>query len=219
VPESIESARINFYRWMWTASLATWGVIAWTVGDLVGQAVAARREADVDVDVEARASGSAPATSRASAIAVAAVLVVVGLVGIGTATGEGAGDTRRDEALFDFEADAIDAVVGQLPDDGQVLLHAYGASSILAVAPAIAVGLEEAGYDVRVAPAQADGYGEHRTEPPGEGASEVWVRSAVDALEPGEGEVVAALELTGEENSWGDHLIEVRVRPGSDGDG
>ena len=89
---------------------------------------------------------------------------------------------------------------------------------ILAVAPAIAVGLEEAGYDVRVVPAQVDGYGEHRTEPPDEGASEVWVRSAVDSFEEGtgEGEVVAALQLTGEENSWGDHLIEVRVRLGSD---
>ncbi len=185
VPESIESARINFYRWMWTASLATWGVIAWTVGDLVAQVLSSRRTAGADVD--ARPAAAAPATSRASAIGVAAVLVVVGLVGIGTATGEGAGDTRRDEALFGFEADAIDAVVGQLPDDGQVLLHAYGASSILAVAPAIAVGLEEAGYDVRVVPAQVDGYGEHRIEPPDEGASEVWVRSAVDSFEEGTG--------------------------------
>lgn len=213
VPESIESARINFYRWMWTASLATWGVVAWTVGDLVARAVAARRST---VD-ERRPDGATVATSRASAIGVAAVLVVVGLVGVGTATGEGAGDTRRDEPLFAFESDAIDAVVAELPEDGQVLLHAHGAAAILAVAPAIAVGLEEAGHDVRVVPSQVDGYGEHRIEPPADGASDVWVRSAVDSFRPEDGEVVAALELLGEENSWGDHLIEVRVRPGDDG--
>jgi hypothetical protein len=211
VPDSIESARINFYRWMWTASLAWWGVVAWTVGDLVAQAVASRRPTG------SRPPGQAVAgTSRASALGTGVVLVVLAVVGVGAATGEGYGDTRRDEPLFGFEADAIDAVVATLPEDGEVLLHAHGASAILAVAPAIAVGLEEAGYDVRVDASQEDGYGEHRTEPPDEGASEVWVRSTVEEFVPGEGEVVAALELTGEETSWGDRRIEVRVRPGDD---
>ena len=104
--------------------------------------------------------------------------MLVGGVALATATHDGFADQRRDEPLFAYEADAIDALTATLPRDRPVRVLAPDIAAWISVAPAIVVGLEDAGYEVWVNPSQAGGYGEHRTRPPRAGESVVAVLSA-----------------------------------------
>lgn len=201
VPDSLEASRINFYRWMWSAAIAGWGTILWTAATTVRSLLPGERR---------RPAWLAPA-------GVGAVLLLVGGVALATATHDGFADQRRDEPLFAYEADAIDALTEVLPRDRPVRVLAPDIAAWISVAPAIVVGLEDAGYEVWVNPSQAGGYGDHRTRPPRDGESVVAVLSADGATSGADGERVARLELPrrpGEVTSvWGQDTFEVWADP------
>jgi hypothetical protein len=201
VPDSLEASRINFYRWMWSAAIAGWGTILWTAATSLRSLLPARRGGP---------SWLAPT-------AVAATVVLVGGVALATATHDGFADQRRDAPLFAYEADAIAALTEVLPSDRPVRVLAPDIAAWISVAPAIVVGLEDAGYEVWVNPSQAGGYREHRTRPPRDGESVVAVLSADGPTAGADGERVARLELPGRPGDatsvWGQDTFEVWADP------
>lgn len=142
VPDSLESFRINFYRWTFVVSAGASASLLWAIGALV-----TTRWPHPTVRGRAALGG----------VAVVA-LVAVSVVAIHS----GGPRQRRDEQVFAIEdqiaRSALDAVTGER----RVLLVAQGSSATLATGPALAFRLVDGGHDLRVLPAMKDGYGSHR---------------------------------------------------------
>jgi hypothetical protein len=209
VPDSVESSRINFFRWVWPTCAAVWGAIAWAVGvrlePLVGHLPSRQRPTE---------------RPRLAPIATAVSLVVVAVTVTATASTKDIGDTRRDEVLFRFDERAGQAVVDAVPEGKPVRLLTSGAAAFLSVGPAVAVALTDAGFDVRVDEYQEPGYGEHRTDTRSEDETIVHVLSAPGEVPAGPGQVVAGetlpLEPGGRPEVWGDAVYEIRVQPAAE---
>lgn len=131
VPDSFEQIRVNFYRWAWPTAVAATGSLAWAV------LPALARRARV---VVARPVGG-PAV---------AALVVVALLAGATAAGDGDMDQRRDDRIHAFEVEAAAGVLAAVDHHRPVHLVTRGSAAFLALTPALAVALEDAGLDVRI---------------------------------------------------------------------
>ncbi|MGI8755043.1 MAG: hypothetical protein ACR2MB_04125 [Acidimicrobiales bacterium] len=142
VPDSLESFRINFYRWTFVASAGATASLLWVVGAVL--------------------TAKRPHPTAPSRMVVASVGVVA-LVAVSVAAIQSSGPRqRRDEQIFALEDQisrrALDAATGQ----HRVLLVVRGSSATLATGPALAFRLVDGGHDLRVLPAMKDGYGRHR---------------------------------------------------------
>jgi len=206
VPASVEQIRINFYRWTWPVAVVLWGSVAWAVGaGLV--AGGARRAA-----APARPSQPSWAVVAAPIAVLALVAVVVGA----TATGDGVNDRRRDELVFRFEARAADAVLAVIDRDRPVHLATRGSAAFLAISPALAVALEDAGVDVRlettddltVDAAQKEGYGPHRLELAPDPGARIHVLTGHAELPEVPGRTVARYTLGVRANEIAAQLVE-----------
>ncbi len=193
VPDTLEASRINFFRWAWVAAVAGWGTVAWAAVGL------------------ARARGRGPAPGWLRPAAVATALVVVAGTVLATATHDGGGEVRRDEAIFAFERDTLDVLEDRLPPDRPVRVGAAGLISLISAAPAVALGLEERGWEVRVAPSQGVGYGDERSRPPAAGEVEVVLASGLGELPDTRGEALTSARLDPDELLWGEDRIEARL--------
>lgn len=204
IPNSVESLRINFYRWVWAFALTAWGAVAWTVGRALAPRLARLRE-------------QRPALPLAPA-GVAVALVALLVPAVVAAADPAEGDIRRDEALFPYDRRAGEAAADAVPAGRPVRLLTTGGAAYLAVGPAVAVILEDAGHEVHVDGYQAPGYGEHRTRPAEPGEVVVHVISAKGPAPEHPGTVVAEenlpLEPGGRTDVWGDDTFVVRVEVG-----
>lgn len=141
VPDSLESLRINFYRWMFVVSVGVCLSLGWAVARLVSER---------GVTVPER--GRPP-------LAVAAVVTVLATSVLAVRSGEP--QRRRDQAVFvdvhDLRAAASAAVEGKK----KVLVLTPGTGAYLSLGPAVVLGLVEDGHDVRVSPSVEEGYRSH----------------------------------------------------------
>lgn len=203
IPDSIESFRTNFYRWVWAGGLAVWGAAAWTVGQGIRDLVVRLRGAPAARSVAPVAAG----------VAVALVAVTVGA----TSVRQDEGDERRDHQVFRFEAAAIDAVDDAVPEDAPLRLVMDGTSAFIATGPAILAGLIERGHDVRVGAHLEAGFGERRARDPEPDEVLVQVLSGDGEVPDGRGERVLRWSLPdrpgGADNSWNHDTFEVWVLP------
>lgn len=204
VPGSFEAPRINFYRWVWPVSLAVWGAMAWTAGEALARA--------------RRRRGDGPAWLPAAGVATAVVALAAVVVATSTRVDEG--DQRRDEQVFWFEAETEAAVRAAAPEGVPVRVLMDGVSAFISQGPALSAALAEAGYEVRVEPRDAAGWGDRRAVAPAPGEEEtvVWVLSGAGGVPPlGEGDLVARGTLPrhpgGVTDSWREDTFEVWVAP------
>ncbi len=195
VPFTFEATRINFYRWVWPVALAVWGSVLWCVAE----AVLRHRP-----------------LARWRPPAVAAAIGLLAVIAVATSVVVDGGDRRRDQQVFRFEAETEAAVRNAVPTDVPVRLVMIGRSAFVAQGPALAAALVEDGYEVRVDPELAPGFGDRRaTRRKGGGEALVQVLSDQGTPPPGVGERVARATLPSEpggvDNSWTDDTFEVWV--------
>lgn len=232
VPDSVEQARINFYRWVWPACAACWGAVAWTIGrwvrDVMALPALSGEAADADAPDEAPESEPEQPGERvvgddlpgrgvpARPVAVGLALAVLATTVTLTVTRVGEGDTRRDEVLFAFDQRANDAAVGAAPEGRPVRIVSVGGSAYLSVAPALGVALVDAGFDVRVDPVH-EPFWDHRAVPPSADETVLCILSAPEEIPAGPGEVLASerlpIESGGRAEVWGDAVYELRILP------
>lgn len=196
VPSTLEARRINFFRWVWVAAVASWGTVIWSA---VGLARARVR----------RRGGEAPPWLRPAAVA-AGLVVVAGAV-LATATHDGGGDRRRDQEIFAFEQRTLDLLEERLPEDRPVRVGATGLMALVSAAPAVAAGLEDRGWEVWVSPTQAVGYGPQRARRPTAGEVEVVLASGRGEVPETDGEVLASARLDPDDLLWDEDRIVSRL--------
>lgn len=152
VPASLESQRINFYRWTFVVSAGMCASLAWAVA----AAVAAWWP---------RRAGAGTVRFR-PVLASATVVVVVAMAVAAIAV---AGPrTRRDQQVYSLEDRLSRVALRSVEGQDRVLLLTHGTSAVLATGPALALELVEAGHEVRVISDHADGYGDQRVIDEGE---------------------------------------------------
>ncbi|WCO68472.1 hypothetical protein PO878_06990 [Iamia majanohamensis] len=195
VPSTLEARRINFFRWVWVAAVASWGTVVWSAVGLARARVRAQ-------------GGGAPWLRPA---AVAAALVVVSGAVLATATHDGPGDRRRDHEIFAFEQETLDQLEERLPEDRPVRVGATGLMALISAAPAIAAGLEDRGWEVWVSPTQAVGYGPERAREPTEGEVEVVLASGLGEVPETDGELLASARLDPDDLLWDEDRIVSRL--------
>jgi hypothetical protein len=179
IPDSVEAFRANFYRWTWVVAFLGTTALGWA------GALALRRFVAV------------PSAIVRLAPALAVVVVLVPAVAAWTT--EGFDDERRDQNGFAAMAEVSDAAIERAEAAGatRVTLVPRGRSGVLATASAMALQLEDAGFEVRVPPElEARFWGEHRILQPGEDPGLILhLVTARGPVPEGPGEVLAEVSL------------------------
>lgn len=166
----VTAFRVDSIRWLWVLGLLTWLALAWSAWWFV----------------------PASARRRLQTAAVPALGVVVALAALVALAGSGLGEVR-DHELLEPVARLGDQTVEQL-EPGRYRVRASGSDAVVTVAPAIALRLEEAGFDVAVDPGPFSiGYGVDRQRPTPAPVASI----AVTSDEPAAGEVLATETFPG----------------------
>ena len=150
IPDSIESFRINFYRWAFVVAWLSWIVFGWLLAH--GASALLRRRG--------AATAGPPASLRwVAPVAAALALLVPAVASAATA---GHDDQRRDQAGFRIMRRAADAAVAEANGKGRVTLVLRGQSAVLASGPALTMALSAHGHDVVLPAVEPRFYGSHR---------------------------------------------------------
>lgn len=166
----VTAFRVDSIRWLWVLGLLVWLTLCWSAWWFAPD--------------EARRRGQVAAVPALGVVA--AATVVVALAGSGLRE-------VRDHELFDPVTELGDRTVAQL-EPGRYRLRASGADALVAVAPAIALRMEEAGLAVAVEPGPfAIGYGVDRQRPTPAPIGSI----AVTSDEPAPGELLAEATYPG----------------------
>ncbi|QXC61229.1 hypothetical protein KSP35_23445 [Aquihabitans sp. G128] len=142
VPDSIESGRLNFYRWTFVVSIGMVLSLAWAAAALLAARRPAVAESRLGTPVRLAAVGAV------LAFAVGAIAV-------------GGPQDRRDEEVFRTSRRLGAAGVRSVEGRKTVLLLMHGQSANLSVGPAVGLDLVEAGHEVRVTKGLGAGWGDH----------------------------------------------------------
>lgn len=153
IPVSVESFRVNLYRWVFVVTWLSWVCFGWAVVVLVLDRI--------DQD-ELEPIATLPQIAAAAA---AFLLLLPAVASVATASAD---DARRDQAGFGIIHRAADAAVAQAVGKGRVTLVLKGSSAILASGPAVTLALSANGHHVLVPGVSGRYYGGHRVLHPGE---------------------------------------------------
>jgi hypothetical protein len=190
IPESIESGRINFYRWTFVVAVCTWVAIGWAAGLLL------------------RRYG--PPLPRVLAVAAPVVAVaVVAVAALATITGDGPDDARRDEAARVPINALSDEMVRLARGHERVTVLLSGGTASASIGPATVLQLVDAGHDVRVPNIERRFWGDNRKFDPDEDPG--LILQVVSRHGPpleGSGRVVLRLEFNPEMNDMLPNLID-----------
>lgn len=149
VPASVESLRVNLYRWMWAAAACTWIAMGWAVA----LAFQGRHQG-----LGAAGQAAVRLRRRGGPVLVAMLAVVVGLV----AVLHKPDDRHRDASAFRAERDIASRTLRATEDAGPLLLLNNGLLADGTVGPSIAYRLVAAGRAIRVLPEKVPYYGGSR---------------------------------------------------------
>jgi len=131
IPESIESGRINFYRWTFVVAVCTWVALGWAAGLLY------RRYGPALPPVAAR-------------LAPVAAIAVVAVAAIATSTGQGPDDERRDDRGRQPISAIGDEVVDLARGHDRVTVLLSGGTVSASIGPAAVLQLVGEGHEVSV---------------------------------------------------------------------
>jgi hypothetical protein len=143
IPESIESGRINFYRWTFVVAVCTWVALGWAAGLLY------RRYGPPLPPVMAR-------------IAPVAAILVVAVAAIATSTGDGPDDERRDDRGREPISAIGDEVVDLARGHDRVTVLLSGGTVSASIGPAAVLQLVGEGHEVSVPNVEERFWGENR---------------------------------------------------------
>jgi hypothetical protein len=196
IPNSFESARINLYRWTWTAAFMAWAALG------IGFAV-----------LVARAYGRRPIARRARRLAPTAMVVVASLITASIVLVSGASDHNREVPEFALEKHfdaAVLAKIKQLDHHRPVLVLEIGADATLSIAPQLVFRLIEAGVNVEVAGLYTSTYGTQRQYRPSKDLLTIAVSSGKARPPAGPGVLLAYRHFGPERNPAFDRLSAER---------
>jgi hypothetical protein len=232
VPESVEAARINFYRWAFVASALTWLAITWAVGAFVRRQLLVRattrersrrrtriRAGRAVPEVEGgRTAELAGAYRRATGPALV-VAAVVAVAAVSTAAIVAGGpQRRRDQQIFTTERLVARRLDAALRGKERILLVTDGRAAVIALGPSVAQKLVEGGHRIGVAADQQAAYGDHLVAAGRSFDAGVVVASGKGDTPSGPGRVVARVDLNARSrlarHQLGDRLRGADLRPG-----
>ncbi|MCU1356693.1 MAG: hypothetical protein JWM89_2111 [Acidimicrobiales bacterium] len=182
IPDSIESFRINFYRWAFVVAWLSWIVFGWLLA-LGASALIGRQDRTATVAV-------APAALRRAA-PVAAVLALL-VPAVASAAVAGHDDQRRDQAGFRIMRRAADAAVAAADGKRRVTLVLRGQSAVLASGPALTMALSAHGHDVVLPAVEPRFYGSQRVLRAGDDPGDLILELVTGrgSVPPGPGHVI-----------------------------
>ena len=190
IPESIESGRINFYRWTFVVAVCTWIALGWAAALLV------RRYRPA----------VPPLLRRAAPVAAVAVMAVAA---VAASTGTGPDDQRRDEAGRQPITAMGDEMVRLARGHDRVTVLLSGGTATASIGPAVVLRLVGEGHEVSVPNVEERFWGANREfdadEDPG------LILQLVTRHGPildGSGRVALRLEFNPELNDMLPNLIE-----------
>jgi MFS family permease len=170
VPASVESWRVNLYRWTWAGVFLTWTAIGLGFAFLA-ERIAARRS------ISERSF-----TSRAQALAPTTLLVIAALIATSIAFVGGSDDHNREEPAFRLEKHVGSVVLAKVDRRHPVVVVGIGFAGGLSVAPYVIFRLVEAGLRVETPPGLDAAYGAERNYDPNSGAQAILVSSGETKL-------------------------------------
>ena len=174
VPMSLESGRVNLYRWTWAAALLAWSAIGVGVATVIGEVGRLKAYA-----------------RRVSSAAPIALLLTAALIAVSVAWTNGSDDHNRERPNFALERRVTKAVLARIDQRRPLLVSTVGSDATLSVAPHIIFELVRAGVRVQVPATVTETYGDSRRYRPRSGAARLIVFSG-KAVEPsGPGELIA----------------------------
>jgi hypothetical protein len=190
IPESIESGRINFYRWTFVVAVCTWVSLGWAAALLV----------------ERYRPAVVPVLRR---VAPVAAVVVMAVAAVAASTGTGPDDQRRDEAGRQPMLAMGDEVVRLARGHDRVTVLLSGGTATASIGPAVVLQLVGAGHDVRVPNVEERFWGENREFDPGDDPGLILqLTTRRGPVLDGSGRVALRLEFNPELNDMLPNLID-----------
>jgi hypothetical protein len=204
VPDSVESSRVNLYRWAWTGALLTWVAIGIGV-----------------VLVAGRVLGSRPIVARMVRGAPVALLVVTALIAASIVFVSGSDDHNRERPAFALEKLVATKTLARVDRRHPVVVIADGYAANIAVMPHILFRLIRAGVTVEVPDHLTATYGKERRYRPGPDVSAVYIASGDEHFPSSPGELIAVRPFSPERDALIGALaaaargVKVELAPGS----
>jgi hypothetical protein len=190
IPESIESGRINFYRWTFVVAVCTWVALGWAAALLVRKYRPALP----------------PLLLRAAPVAAVAVMAVAA---IAASTGTGPDDQRRDEAGRQPINAVGDEMVRLARGHDRVTVLLAGGTATASIGPAVVLRLVGAGHDVRVPNTEERFWGANREfDPDDDPGLILQLVTRHGPVLDGSGRVALRLEFNPELNDMLPNLID-----------
>lgn len=174
IPDSIESGKVNLYRWAWSIAFVTWTALG------LGLALV--------VDRRRRAVGRA---WRARGLAPVALLLVCALLTASIAFTDGPDDQIRDLVSFGPDRTVAAAVLAKVERTTPIVVVVRGFAATYSIAPYLIARLVDAGVTVEVPDAETVWYGRGRRYDGASGAAALVVVSGPTRPASGPGRLVA----------------------------
>jgi hypothetical protein len=174
VPQSIESTRVNLYRWTWAFALVTWAALGMGIVYLAG-----------------RACSQHAIDRRAARLGPPALLVVAALLATTIVFVHGTDDHNRDLPEYALEKRIDAEVLAKIDRHHPLLVIGDGTDATLSVAPHLILRLIDAGVRVQVLPYLTPSYGNGRAYRPDESPQAIVVASGWVQQPSGPGRLLA----------------------------
>jgi hypothetical protein len=194
VPLSIESWRVNLYRWTWAAAFMTWiavgiGVVS-VIGRVLGHCAIARRAL----------------TRHTQWLGPVALLVAAAFIATSTVFVSGHDDHNREAPAFALDKRVGAAVLAHVDRRHPVVVVAEGYAAGITVAPYVVFRLVEAGLRVEVPAPLTATYGAQRRYDPSSDPSAIVVSSGTTTLPAAPGTLIASERFSAERSALLDEL-------------
>ncbi len=184
VPASLESFRVNLYRWTWAAAFLTWTTIGIGLAFLAGRTP----------------------LRRARHFAAPALLIIAALIATTTVFVSGRDDHNREAPGFALEKRVGAAVLARVDHHHPVVVVTYGYAAGISVGPYVILRLIEAGVPVETPASLAATYGNARVYRPDSEPSALVISSAARKLDPEPGTLVTTQLFSAERSRLLDEL-------------
>jgi hypothetical protein len=200
VPRGIESARVNLYRWTWTAAFLTWMAIGIGVALLVDRLLGRG------------AGGRRAIRDRMHRLAPIALVVMAALIATAIVFVHGEDDRNPPAALVRLDQRVADAVLARVDRSHPVVVAADGFAASTAIAPYVIFRLVEAGIAVEVPPHLKLAYGNDRRFRQSANPSAIYIVSGERTLPSAPGAVITRQSFSPERTALVDELTAVARR-------